>query len=71
VPYDPLLTIEQIAAQLGVRPNTVYGWRHRGHLPPPDDTRGPNGGILLWRRSTIDGANLPPRRTRLVGRPQA
>lgn len=71
--HDPaeLLTIDEIAERLGVAVNTVYGWRHRGQLPDPDEILPPRKALLRWRWATIAGANLPPRRTRAVGRPQA
>lgn len=68
---DELVTTREIAARLGVPENTVYSWRHRGVLPDPDSSRGPQGGVYLWRWSTICRLELPPRRGRVVGRPQA
>lgn len=66
---DELLTITEVADRLGVTRNNIYVWRARGLMPPPD--RALRGGSLLWRWATIAGANLPPRRNRAIGRPQA
>lgn len=45
-----LYGVREIAAELGVRPNTVAVWKHRGELPPPDAvlSTGP-----VWAASTI------------------
>lgn len=73
MPYDPdeLVTVDIIAARLGASANTVYAWRRQGKLPDPDQSLGPNGGIHLWRWATIECLELPPPRSRLIGRPQA
>lgn len=65
---DELVTVETIARRLRVAENTIYGWRHRGRFPAPDSARGPQGGVLLWRWSTIEGWSPP---ARVVGRPRA
>jgi uncharacterized protein YjcR len=45
-----LYGVSEIAAALGVRPNTVRVWRTRGKLPPPDHVlaMGP-----VWEARTI------------------
>jgi len=43
------MTYADLADMLGVSPNTLYVWRHRGKLPPPDiDNFQP-----LWKEETI------------------
>lgn len=44
------LTYEDISAKVGVPVPTLYLWKHRGKMPPPDILwRQP-----LWKRETID-----------------
>jgi len=65
---DELVTIDEIARRRCWPANTIYGWRHRGRFPAPDSARGPQGGVLLWRWSTIEGWEPP---ARVAGRPRA
>lgn len=62
---DELLTVEQIAARKDVAPATVYGWRHRGLMPDPDQRY---GRLMLWRWKTVEGLEIDRSAT---GRPRA
>lgn len=50
------LTIEQIAARLGVKPATVRQYHHRGDMPPADEHVGRSP---VWKVETIDGWERP------------
>lgn len=45
------LTRAQVAARLGIEPDTVTVYRYRGKFPAPDQTYGPTA---LWLPATID-----------------
>lgn len=47
---DPLLTIDEVAARLGVTTSTVRAYKARGQMPEPDKTYGTKP---LWLESTI------------------
>lgn len=49
-PYDPLLTIEQVADWLGVPKGTLYQWRSRHQGPRAIKV----GGGLRYRRNEVD-----------------
>lgn len=49
-PYDPLLTIEQVADWLCVPKGTLYQWRSRHQGPRAIKV----GGGLRYRRSEVD-----------------
>jgi excisionase family DNA binding protein len=57
---DPVLSIQQVAADLGVSRRTVYDWVHKGILEPPRRLGLRRVGYL---KSTIDQFK--------VGRPAA
>lgn len=44
------LTVRQVAEISGLSPATVYSYRTRGILPPPDDYI---GSTPVWRPATI------------------
>jgi excisionase family DNA binding protein len=48
---DPLLTIPEVAARIGVGRTTIRAYRARGQMPAPDQQY---GRTPLWRASTID-----------------
>lgn len=45
-----LVTSLEISRRLGVKFRTVYQWRHRGLLPPPDVLTSPP----VWEWATIE-----------------
>ena len=45
-----MLTTKEVAERLGVKPNTVSGYRHHGYMPPPD---GKLGKTVWWWEGTI------------------
>lgn len=47
---ERLLTAKEVAALLGVHPNTVTAYKHRKQMPPPDKQY---GRTPLWYESTI------------------
>jgi excisionase family DNA binding protein len=47
---DDLLPVKELAAEVGVSPATVYGWRTRGEGPRAIKV----GGQLRFRRSEIN-----------------
>jgi len=49
-PYDPLLTIEQVADWLGVPKGTLYQWRSRKQGPRAIKV----GGGLRYRRTEVE-----------------
>lgn len=51
LPLDDLMGMPEIADYLAVRRGTVYAWRQRGILPPPDVKL---AACDLWLRPTID-----------------
>ncbi|QDU23583.1 helix-turn-helix transcriptional regulator [Urbifossiella limnaea] len=67
---DPvaLLSVDDVAALLGVSPRTVWRLRDGGHLPPPVRV----GSLVRWRRATLlmwlDEATEPRRDGRKGGR---
>lgn len=50
MPYDPLLTIEQVSEWLGVPKGTLYQWRSRKQGPRAIKV----GGGLRYRRNEVD-----------------
>ena len=50
VPYDPLLTIEQVSHWLGIPKGTLYQWRSRAQGPRAIKVE----GGLRYRRSEVD-----------------
>lgn len=48
---DPLLSVREAAARIGVQPRTISRYRTRGELPQPDEVV---SGRPRWRGSTID-----------------
>lgn len=50
VPYDPLLTIDQVSDWLGVPKGTLYQWRSRHQGPRAIKV----GGGLRYRRNEVD-----------------
>jgi len=67
----PVLSIDDVAAIIGVVPGTVRSYRHAGRLPDPDHTD-PVSGRPGWYRETIDQWNAnrpgPGYRTDLAGK---
>ena len=47
---DPLMTINELAGYLKVRPATLYGWRHEGSGPPGVKV----GRAVRFRREDVD-----------------
>lgn len=51
---DELVTVEEAAARLGLRPATIYSWKKRGYLAPFATYRASVGGprrsrmMFLW-----------------------
>ena len=48
---DPLLSVREAAARIGVQPRTISRYRARGELPAPDEVV---SGRPRWRGSTLD-----------------
>jgi excisionase family DNA binding protein len=46
---DSLLTVDQIAAYLQVRPSTIYQWTHEGYIPHVK-----LGNLVRFRMSQVD-----------------
>ena len=46
-----MLSTQDVAARLGVKPATVSGYRHHGYMPKPD---GKLGNTVWWWEATID-----------------
>lgn len=46
----PLMTIDELAAYLNVRPATIRAWRLNGTGPTPIRV----GGSLRWRQADVD-----------------
>lgn len=57
--------MKEVAALLGVQPNTVYRWKQRGKLPPPD---GHISGVDGWWRETLEEWRLTRKRPLPRGR---
>lgn len=49
-----LMTTAQVAAMLGVHPNTLRYWRKRGVGPVEDERRGTKNITRFWRRETVE-----------------
>jgi excisionase family DNA binding protein len=47
---EPLMTLPELAALLGVPVGTLYGWRHRGEGPPGYHI----GRHVRYRRSAVE-----------------
>lgn len=45
-----LLTAKDIARILGVSPMTIYAYKNRGQMPPPDEQY---GNTSLWRPESL------------------
>jgi excisionase family DNA binding protein len=50
---QPLVSIRQVAARLGVHPRTVHRWIKAGVLPRP---RRVGGRLVRWPAEEIDGS---------------
>ena len=48
---EDLLTVQQVAELAKIEVQTVYQYRLRGTIPPPEFHLGP---MLLWERKTIE-----------------
>jgi predicted DNA-binding transcriptional regulator AlpA len=48
---DGYLTADEVAAKIGVSRRTVYQYKTRGTLPPPDEQP---GRTPMWKTSTIE-----------------
>lgn len=46
-----MLSTQDVAERLGVKPATVSGYRHHGYMPKPD---GKLGKTVWWWEATID-----------------
>jgi PTS system nitrogen regulatory IIA component len=46
---EPLLTVEEIARYLKVRPSTIYQWTHQGFIPHIK-----LGNLVRFRKSRVD-----------------
>ena len=49
-PRDPLLTTEQAAEYLGVKPHTIKNWRARGAMPEPVKLN----HLVRWKLSSLE-----------------
>lgn len=49
-----LLTVEEVAALLQLRPSTVYALCHRGDLPHVRLSQGRKRSLIRFRRSDIE-----------------
>jgi excisionase family DNA binding protein len=47
---ERLLTVDQIAAYLQVKPSTIYQWTHEGYIPHVK-----LGNLVRFRVSTVEG----------------
>jgi excisionase family DNA binding protein len=62
---DKLLTPQEIAELLGVRPSTVYQWTHQGFIPHTKlgrFVRFKESDVMKW----VDERSTPGRKTRKV-----